>query len=129
MTPTPRAKQSFAAIVARLRKVTRLELRDATVTDLLMDTTEELGELAVGVSVEQGRKRKKLKEPALIEAVDLALCAFSMYFACGGKSLELLQIMDAKLAKWERNAKKPALKVAIPKRAARKLTPKKRRPS
>lgn len=68
--------------------------------DLIRNTGEEFGEYCAAVTIEIGRKKKELREPSKMEAVDLILCAFSLYFASGGTPLEFEADARAKLAKW-----------------------------
>jgi hypothetical protein len=62
---------------------------------------EELGEYAAARIVEKGFKKKKLKENSMIEALDLTICALSLFFANGGTIAELGTIGQEKLKKWE----------------------------
>lgn len=74
-----------------------------SIEDMLMSTTEELGEVAACISAEKGRKKKDLKEDSKIESIDVVICALSIYFAKGGKIEEIADIGLAKLQKWEKN--------------------------
>ncbi len=67
---------------------------------LLQNTVEELGEYAAARSVLQGTKTKKLKETPLQEAVDLIICALSLFYAEGGENEELAEYGLKKLNKW-----------------------------
>lgn len=70
--------------------------------DMLLYSTEELGEIAACVATEKGLKNKKLKEPAYIECVDLIIASLGMYFACGGKKGDLADLIDFKSDKWKK---------------------------
>lgn len=86
----------------RIRYLTTLALKKGeTVEDMLMSTTEELGELATCLSVEKGRKKKNLTEDSKVEAIDVIICALSVYFAKGGTISEIDEITSKKLDKWE----------------------------
>jgi len=77
-----------------------------TVEDMLMSTTEELGEVAACLSAEKGRKKKDLKEDSKTECIDLVICALSIYFAKGGDPNDIAKIGMAKLSKWAENLKR-----------------------
>jgi NTP pyrophosphatase (non-canonical NTP hydrolase) len=74
-----------------------------TVEDMLLSTTEELGEVAACISAEKGRKKKDLKEDTKIECIDVVICALSIYFAKGGKIEDIADVGIAKLQKWKEN--------------------------
>ena len=74
-----------------------------SIEDMLMSTTEELGEVAACISAEKGRKKKDLKEDAKIECIDVIICALSIYFAKGGKIEDIADVGIAKLQKWKKN--------------------------
>lgn len=77
------------------------------VDDLLRNTMEELGEFAACVSVEDGHKPHKdpadLKEVSQEEAIDLIICALSLFFIRAGSLEQLLTYGQKKLAKWHAN--------------------------
>ncbi len=62
---------------------------------------EELGEYSAAKTIEKGQKKKKLREGSKTEAVDLTLCALSLFFLNGGTLDELASIGQEKLQKWE----------------------------
>lgn len=72
-----------------------------TFDDLLASAMSELGELADCIQVEKGRKDRELKEDSKVESIDLAICAFAVYFAKGGKIEDIPAIGLSKLAKWQ----------------------------
>lgn len=74
-----------------------------SIEDMLMSTTEELGEVAACISAEKGRKKKDLKEDSKVESIDVVICALSIYFAKGGKIEDIAEVGLAKLQKWEKN--------------------------
>ena len=74
-----------------------------SIEDMLMSTTEELGEVAACISAEKGRKKKDLKEDSKVESIDVVICALSIYFAKGGKIEDIAKVGIAKLQKWEKN--------------------------
>lgn len=84
--------------------------RDITLRDLatghgrdylLRNTTEELGEYCAAVTISEGIKDKPLKETPRQEAVDLIICALSLFYAEGGTDEELAEYGMVKLKKWE----------------------------
>lgn len=85
-----------------LNRVRKLAKHD-NIYDLIASSAEELGEVSRAVLIEDGKKSKlkKLKESSYSEAVDLTICALAMFYKRGGTDEELLEIMDAKLDKWE----------------------------
>lgn len=68
--------------------------------NLFACAVEELGEYAAARIVEKGRKKKKLKESSKVEAIDLTICALSLFFASGGTIDELTAIGTEKIKKW-----------------------------
>lgn len=69
----------------RLQATTLKDLSINHSPDLLFrHTVEELGEYAAARTVEEGIKKKDLKENSLIESVDLVICALSLFYANGG---------------------------------------------
>jgi hypothetical protein len=69
--------------------------------EILAALSEELGEYALARRVEMGLKRRTLKEPASVEAIDILLIAVEAYIHSGGTAEELETIVDVKLKKWE----------------------------
>jgi hypothetical protein len=67
---------------------------------LLRNTMEELGEYCAAVTITQGIKKKPLKETARQEAVDVIICALSLFYAEGGTDEELADYGMVKLKKW-----------------------------
>ncbi len=76
-----------------------------TVDGLLTNTVEELGEYAGALTVEKGLKNKVLKESSMHEAVDLLICAFSLFKASGGTLKDFKSYGQIKLAKWKKRVK------------------------
>ena len=76
-----------------------------TIDGLLNNTIEELGEYAGALTVEKGLKNKTLKESSMHEAVDLLICAFSLFKASGGTIEEFKSYGQIKLDKWKKRIK------------------------
>lgn len=88
--------------VERTKDITLRDLAQNHSVDILLNNAiEELGEFAAANTVEAGFKKKDLKESAKIEAVDVIICALSLFFAKGGTIEELTAIGQRKLDKWE----------------------------
>lgn len=86
----------------RIQEITKKDLAKNHSKDILFrHLVEEVGEYANAVTVEEGVKKKELKESSKIEAVDVVICAISLYFGTGGTLKELAVIGDEKLNKWE----------------------------
>lgn len=68
---------------------------------LLRNTMEELGEYCSAVTIENKIKDKPLKESSRQEAVDVIICALSLFYASGGQDKELEEYGLLKLKKWE----------------------------
>lgn len=99
---------SFEDVKELIADITTIDIKYKTVADLMLSTSEELGELATAIKVERevfGNKHKTLNEPAKNEAVDLIICGLSVYFALNGNMNELEDIMMKKLQKWQKNQK------------------------
>lgn len=90
----------------RIKQLTELQLTDATESKytILAHTNEELGEVSRAMCIEDSsrvKKHKKLDEPSKSEALDLLICAASLFFANGGDLTEIDGIIETKLNKWE----------------------------
>lgn len=87
----------------RVSYITYRDLEKNHSKDLLFtNTVEELGEYAAAKTIEGGYKNKDLKEDALTEAVDLVICALSLFYCEGGTTEQLCEIGQKKLDKWEK---------------------------
>ncbi len=86
-----------------VRQVTLADLERNDVQHLITSTVEELGEFVVAVKVEEGRKNKKLDESSREEAVDVVLCALSLFYARGGTTEGLIEYGAKKLEKWKKS--------------------------
>src|SRR4051812_22480535 len=67
---------------------------------LLNNTGGGLGGYAAADTIERGFKDKPLSESAREEAVDVVICALSLFFVKGGTVDELLERGPFKFAKW-----------------------------
>lgn len=106
--------------ISRVHTITDADLAMNHSEDLLFaNTVEELGEYAAAKTVEKGIKKKNLKESSLVEAADLVICALSLFFASGGKMVDLCNIGQEKLNKWEERVK-PQEKKPCPKKSKTK---------
>jgi len=100
----------------KIKTLTELQLTDPNQDhkDIIIHTNEELGEFCSAMAWEDGDITKKHKdkptEPSRIEALDLAVCALSLFYARGGTEEEFNYTVQKKLNKWEHN-----LKAALPK--------------
>lgn len=87
----------------KVKKITKDDLkRNKSINLLLTHTIEELGEFANALTVEQGHKKKELKESSKQEAIDVVICGLSLFFASGGTKKELADYGMKKLKKWEK---------------------------
>lgn len=86
---------------------TLIRIKDITAKDnhsdetLFLHLSEEVGELAAAMTIEDGVKNKPLNESAKMEAVDTIICALSLYFRRGGKMSDLDEFLNKKLDKWK----------------------------
>lgn len=94
------------SMIEILNRIKILSLSD-NIYDLIASSSEELGEVAKAVLVEDGKKwkkkKKQLKESSASESVDLTICALAMFYNRGGTDAELIRILEKKLNKWENN--------------------------
>lgn len=96
--------EELQTALTRTRDITLKDLSKKNVFHLLASTTEELGEFSRELKIEQkvhGNTYKKPDEGTKAEAVDLIICALSLFYACGGTNAQMLNIMEKKLDKWE----------------------------
>ncbi len=86
----------------RTREITLSDMATGHGRDyLLRNTMEELGEYSAAVTVSEGIKQKTLKETPKQEAIDVIICALSLFYAEGGTDEELAEYGMKKLDKWE----------------------------
>jgi len=103
--PGPVSSRQLYNFLRRIHECTELDKQNGgTVDRMLRNTTEELGELAAALTVEDGLKpHKTIREDSRVEAVDLLICAMSVFFAKNGTFEDLVRIGNEKLNKWEKN--------------------------
>ena len=89
----------LSELLKELERVTDQQIENGDRQELINGTIEELGEYCLADRVERGKKNRKLTESAMVEAVDLTLCAISLYFASGGTIAEFEGIARRKLEK------------------------------
>ena len=98
----------FKETLERIKLLTEEQLmnpKEGTGT-IVLHLLEELGEFSTAVCIEDGsdvKAYKKLDESSSKEALDMAICVFSLYFARDGKSSEVISYMNKKMDKWEKN--------------------------
>jgi len=90
----------------RIKSLTEKQLEDPNegAYTILAHTVEELGELSTALCVEDNssvKGYKELDESSVDESIDVLICALSMYYARGGKTISLTRRLDRKLNKWE----------------------------
>ena len=98
-------------ILNRIQKLTeeQLELPGENSSTICAGAVEELGELSRAIRIEDDaitKRHKLLDEPSTFEALDLTICALSVYFARGGKLEDIDLIMNSKIDKWVGNVKR-----------------------
>ena len=92
---------SVLKFLSHTRKITLADLEVGHGKNyLLRNTMEELGEYCAAVTITKGIKKKPLKETPQQEAVDLIICALSLFYAEGGTDEELAEYGLKKLKKW-----------------------------
>jgi NTP pyrophosphatase (non-canonical NTP hydrolase) len=91
----------------RIEELTEIQLQYEDSYKIITHTMEELGECAGAMCVEDagvGKSYKgEVKESSAEEAVDVAICALSLFYARGGNKEMFIDIMKKKLNKWETN--------------------------
>jgi hypothetical protein len=96
-------------VLQRIQELTKTDMEHKSLSALMVQTASELGELAQTLNYELevfgSLHRKKPKEPAINEAVDLMICALAMAYALDGFKPDTLQriekIAHLKLDKWQ----------------------------
>lgn len=97
---------NFLEVFERIKRLSLDELAKDGIYEMLASGTEELGELARAIQIEEkrlGKAHKKLDESSQIEAIDSVITSLSIYFARGGTIEQIVSIMNTKLDKWEKN--------------------------
>jgi hypothetical protein len=97
----------FEGALERIQHLTELLLEDPAENPytILTHLGEETGEFCTAMCVEDGsryKSYKKLDETSYQEAIDMAICVFSLYYARGGKTEDIVAYMNKKLDKWEK---------------------------
>lgn len=83
--------------------LTKRDLEHKTIFELLASAGEELGELARELKIAHktyGNTYKTPDEGPKAEAVDLLICALSIFYGEGGTDSELIDLLHKKLNKW-----------------------------
>lgn len=102
-------KSELHLVLDRIEAITAQDMDHKTISDLFMDATSELGELATEIAIEEktyGNAHKEIDEGSKAEAVDLLISSFAMFYARGGTIEEFITIAHKKLDKWQGNQKK-----------------------
>ena len=94
----------------KIEKLTEIQMQHEDSYKILTHLVEELGETAGAMCIEDagiGKDYKELpKESSAEEAVDITVCAISLFYARGGNKELFLEIIKKKLGKWEKNQAK-----------------------
>lgn len=96
--------------IEKISSLTKEQLKhpEENINTIILHTNEELGEFCTAVCVEDGSSVKKYKtidENSKSEAIDLIICAFSLYFARGGTVKEMDSLFSKKINKWDTKIK------------------------
>ena len=97
-------KNELMIPLSKLKKIVKTDKKE--IFAFLASVTEELGELAQAIKVEEkilGTSKKVLKEDSKSEAVDVVICALAVFYAKLGTDKELEIIFNKKLDKWRKN--------------------------
>lgn len=86
---------------------------EKTIFERLACVVEEVGEVSKCLLVDNGNKKRDLKESSKEEATDVVVAALALYYATGGTHTELMEIMDRKVTRWTDLLKRTKLKVEI----------------
>lgn len=74
----------------------------ATVDEYYLYISEEIGEIAQALLVDKKLKRRKLKEPAYSECVDVIVATLGLFIKLGGTEKEFNKIFKKKSGKWRK---------------------------
>ena len=102
-------KSELHLTLDRIEAVTAKDMQNKTISDLFLDATSELGELATEIAIEEqtyGNAHKEVDEGSKAEAVDLLISSFALFYARGGSVEEFVVIAHKKLDKWQDNQQK-----------------------
>ena len=93
-----------------IKQLTKIQLEHEDAYKIMAHLVEELGETASAMCIEDDGVGKDYKEPpeetSAQEAVDIVVCAISLFYARGGTKKEFLKVIEKKLGKWEKNQTK-----------------------
>jgi NTP pyrophosphatase (non-canonical NTP hydrolase) len=97
----------FAKALERIKALSFEQLKDPNENSytILAHTMEELGEFSTALCIEDNsavKGYKQLEESASQEAIDVMICAMSLYYSRGGKTEDVVSYLNKKLDKWER---------------------------
>lgn len=91
----------------KINQLTQFQLKQEgqSCKDIVIHTNEELGEFCTVMAIEDGDITKKYKdmpkESSAEEAIDVAICALSLFYARGGTEDQFMDIIANKLNKWQ----------------------------
>lgn len=93
-------------ILERIKTLTEDQLKNPSEDSykILAHTMEEIGEFSTAMCVEDGsdvKGYKELDESSSQEALDVIICAVSLYYSRGGKTEDMEAYLNMKLDKWE----------------------------
>jgi len=93
-------------VCERIRYLSEEQLKDPSENSytILAHTVEELGEFSTAICIEDNsgvKGYKELGESASEEAIDVMICALSLYYSRGGKTEDIVPYLNKKLDKWE----------------------------
>jgi predicted ATPase len=98
----------FDRALLQLQDLVRVDQQHRSIFELLASAVEELGELSRELLIEErafASAHKKGDEGTPAEAVDLTICALALYFARGGTVVQLPELIQHKLDKWQATSK------------------------
>ena len=94
----------------KIEDLTKLQMTEEDAYKILAHMMEEVGEFCEAMCIEDGGVGKDYKEPpeesSTEEAVDIVVCALSLFYARGGTKEQFLSVIEKKLGKWEKNQAK-----------------------
>lgn len=102
----PPRNRKFHEVLLNIKSLTEIDLKRKSVFELLASMGEEVGEFSRELKIEERTYGNEYKKPgdenSRDEAVDMIICALSLYFARNGNTGDLGAMINKKLAKWEK---------------------------
>jgi NTP pyrophosphatase (non-canonical NTP hydrolase) len=89
-----------------LNQIQKLSLKENVSQEQgLLYVMEEVGEIALALTVKNGLKNRKLKDSPSDECIDGIICLLALFYQLGGTNKQMERTIRRKLSKWKKQLK------------------------